>query len=205
MIRNIKLTLFIFLIPFAIDVMIACKPRHATEGGLYRNKSFSLTNLDNSGNAAFITTSDTVPKQAYGIRLHLVRDKVVKISNNHFFFVQNAFADYPANYYNGYVPLDSIVSIQILTKNSFDNNHAANSEITDLFRVYQNYTFSELKHYFAKASVQYSHLSELQIDIDLLLMSVPSTLYNTGHQFKIRLKLSDGRILEQETTMIHLI
>ena len=200
--KYIRLTFFMIIIPLVIDMMIACKPHHATEGGLYRNTGFTVNNLDNSGSSAFITSSDSVLRQAYGIRLHLVRDKVADIRNPLSQFVQSAYAEYPI-YYNGYFPLDSIVSIQIFTLSDFDTIHPANTEITDLFRVYQNYAYTIPKDYFSKISRQYSHLSDLQVNIDLLLMIAPSI--SKRQQFKIQMKLSNGKILEQETTMINLI
>ena len=203
MIKNIKVALLVLIFPLLVDMGIACTPNHKSDGGLYSNKSFSVSNLDNSGRNTFITTTDSVLKKAYGIRLHLVREIFVTNKSPQYIFIQSAYADSPPIYYHDYLPLDSIVSMQIFTINDFDDFHPAGSEITDYFKVYQNYSFTPIKEYLNKASKIYSHLSDLQVDIDMLLMTAP--IINTKHQFKIQIKLSDGRILTQETTMINLI
>ena len=199
--KNIKLTLLALITPLIFDMMIACKTEHSP-GGYYSTKSFSLNNLDNSVSAPFITTSDSVLKRAYGIDMHLIRDQVGFINNTHPFLSQSAYAYDPSVDIGLSFPVDSIVSIQIFTIYDFDSSHPASSEITDYFKVYQNYSFTAVKDYFNSLN-QLFPLSDLQLDIELLLMTAPTM--NTKHQFEIKITISDGRILEQETTPINLI
>ena len=202
--RKTKTLLCFLIIPLCIDMMVACfTPSRNVEGGYYKDKDFYVNNLDNSGRAAFITTSDSVLKQAYGFRLHLIRDKVAGISNPHSFFAQSAIADSPPSYVNGYFPEDTIVSVKIFTIYSFDQIHPANAEVSNCFKVYKNYSFTPVKDYFSNTRWIYSHANDLQLDLDFLLITIPTI--NTQHQFKIQIKLSDGRTLEQKTTLINLI
>ncbi len=201
--RNIKLTLLALLIPLLLDMMIACCPKHETEGGLYTNQKFYLNHLDNSGSTANIAITDSVIKKAYGIRLHLVRNRVAMSISPINYIAKSTYAGNPVHYYDGYFPVDSIVSFKIISKYDFDENHAAGSEITDYFKVYQDYSFTIAKNYFYNLNFHYLHAHELQFDVDILLMTTPTK--NIKHQFKVQLKLSDGRLLEQETTTINLI
>ena len=123
------------------------------------------------------------------------------------FFIQSTYAtSVPDCYDYIYSAIDSIESIKIFTLNNFDNQHSENSDITDCFRVARAY--SSIEEYVKNINYTYEcddfeTLPWKDIMIDLLLMTAPTTTNN--QQFKVQIKLSDGRILEQQTSEIELL
>jgi len=207
MIKNIKVTLLILIIPLVVDMMIACHPSVSDisyTGGHYTNVGIFVNNLDNSGKEAVATISDSIPRQAYGFRLHLIREKLAVNNSPQYLFSQSVYADnLSSNYYNSdCYPIDSIVSFKIFTGYDFDSTHPANADVSDYFKVCDGNSFITVKDYFSFTSWVYPAY-ELQTDIEILLMTTPTI--NTRHQFKIQVKLSDGRVLEQATPIVHLI
>jgi len=199
---------FLLLVPIVsvFNSCLECKPPTPAS---YSHNTLLLKNLDNSGASAVETENLQINKNAYGIRLYIITEKRTfaceKQTNS--FFIQSAYAtSVPDCYDYIYSAIDSIVSIKIFTLNDFDNQHSENSDITDYFRVAQAY--SSIEEY-AK-NINYTHecndfetLPWKDIRIDLFLMTTPTTTNN--QQFKIQVKLSDGRILEQQTSEIELL
>jgi hypothetical protein len=169
-----------------------------------------LKNLDNSGVQVIETESLQINKNAYGIRLYLTREKyaIARTQRLNSIFIQSAYAtsiECPPEYM--YSPNDSIVFVKILTINDFDNKHSENSDITDYFRV--SHSYSTVENYVANMRYTYGDNLEFEqsrgqeIEIDLLLMTVPTT--NNRQQFEVQVALSDGRILKQQTLEIELL
>ena len=191
----------------------ACCPCNVeTQYGYYSHKAIFLKNLDNSGEKAIESESLQLNKNAYGIRLYFEREKVVvacaKQLNS--FFIQSAYATSclcPPEFI--YSPGDSIKSIKIFTSNNFDNQHLANSDITNYFRVAYSYSTVEKavenmrNSYTFPSDIEFEQTWEKEVIIDLLLMTAP--IATNKQQFKVQVELSDGRILEQLTPEIELL
>ena len=85
----------------------------------------------------------------------------------------------------------------------FDSNHLANSDISDYFKVYKKYSFTSIKDYLKNSNLVLFDESSLDMTFDLLLMTPPAS--SKQQKFKVQITLSDGRILEKETSEIKLI
>ena len=90
--------------------------------------------------------------------------------------------------------------------NNFDNTHPEGADITDYFKIAQSY--QTIEDYVT--DLHYNYATDLDIidispglKIDLLLMVAPTA--DNKQQFKIRVALSDRRILEQQTPEIELL
>lgn len=171
----------------------------------YTNKTITLSNLDNSAKEPVLAVSDTVVKKAYGIRLQLIREKMACLEKRRSLFISSAYAFTkcscpPAQEYR---PKDSIVSIKIYTLQSFDNDHAAGSDLSAYFKVYKSYAFSTLEQFVKTSPTVLFDDKQLEQTIDFLLMTAPAI--NIEHHFKVQLTLSDGRTLEGETSPVKLI
>lgn len=143
-------------------------------------------------------------KSAYGIRIHLSREKLVFNVVPKSVFLSSAYAyDCFCPPPRQFLPRDSITAVQVFTLSDFDGSHAANADISDYFKVYSQFSFTTIPDYLDEASWVIYDESGLEVQLDLLLMTAPSI--NTKHKFSVRLFLSDGRILEQQTTEIDLI
>jgi hypothetical protein len=200
--------LFLLLTPIA-SLFHSCRCDKSATSVSYSHQTLLVKNLDNSGQYAIETNSTQINKNAYGIRLTLIREKEIVAyirKQNNSIFVQSAYAISVRCPEYIYSAKDSIVSIKIFTLNDFDEQHLENSDISDYFRI------KNLKIEDYLASIDYKYVSYRmeefedimrELRIDLLLMTT-STMTN-NHQFKIQIILSDGRILEQETTKVQLL
>ena len=195
--------LFLLLFPIMVQLVVSCCSCVEPLIQHYSNKSISLQNLDNSGSEPVPSTSGSIAKTAYGIRLQVIREKTACIQKQTSLFITSAYAmscDCPP--LNQYIPKDSITSIKIYTLNDFDSSHLSNADISDYFKVYNLFSFSTINNYLKKSSSILYDESELETKADLLLMTPP--IVNTQHKFNIQITLSDGRIF-QETLQIELI
>ena len=180
-----------------------------TKYGKFSHKELFLKNLDNSGEQIIETDALQINKNAYGIRLNLIIEKIngtVRLKAANSIFFQSAYAlsyDCPPEYI--YSAVDCIKSIKIFTLQDFDSQHSENSDITDYFKLSGLYEdvqdFSQTIGYTLEFDI--IEYLDTPFHIDILLMTAP-TIENQ-HQFKVQIELSDGRILEQETTKIELL
>jgi len=206
-----KVIIIFFLLAPIVDLFYSCCPCDIeTKYISYSHKSLLLKNLDNSGEKAIETGNLQLNKNAYGIRLYLTREKntVACIKRINSIFIQSAYATScecrPEYIYNA---SDSITSIRVFTLYKFDYQHPENSDITNYFKVRQTYSdvdeYIESIYYTNEKDWRWFEPIETELEIDLLLMTAPTT--DNNHKFKIQIELSDGRILEQETTEIQLL
>ena len=200
--------LFFLLVPIASVLFHACCPCDVeTQHEKYSHKAMFLKNLDNSGEKAIESEALQLNKNAYGIRLNLVREKVViaRAKQINSFIIQSAYAtscECPPEFL--YFPSDSIVSIKIFTVNNFDNQHSENTDISGYFRVAGSY--STVESYVTNMRNNYADDFDYwgrELKLDLLLMTAPTA--NNKHQFEVQVALSDGRILKQQTPEIELL
>jgi hypothetical protein len=199
-----KKIIFLFLFPLVAEVVVSCCNCLEPVFKHYTNKTLTVSNLDNSGSAPVVATSDTIRKTAYGIRMQLVRETVVCNEKPVSLFIQSAYA-FKCGCESPYqiLPRDSILSVSIVTLNDFDASHPANSDVTSYFRVYENFYFTIISDYLQHSELIAYNDSELQITADLLLMTPPAI--DTQHKFVVNITLSDGRTFTRETSEIHLI
>ncbi|NII23795.1 DUF5034 domain-containing protein [Pseudoflavitalea sp. X16] len=198
-----KKVIFLLLFPLIAEVVISCCNCMEPVIRRYTNKTISVEHLDNSGSEAVVSTSGSVTKKAYGIRLRLIREQLACIQQRKSLFIQSAYA-----YSCGCEPAlqflakDSITSIKVYTLNDFDGTHPAGSDLSGYFKVYSVYNFMTIEDYLKYMDVTLYAESQLDTRIDLLLMTAP--VLTGQHQFKVQLTLSDGRTLETETSTIEL-
>ncbi|HRP90899.1 MAG TPA: DUF5034 domain-containing protein [Edaphocola sp.] len=201
---RINKILVVLLFPLIAEVMISCCDCIDSLIGHYTNKTMIVKNLDNSGPNPLTTTTNSVPKEAFGIRVQLTRERTACLAPPQSFFIQSAYAtSCKCPPPNQLFAQDSVVTIQIFTLNDFDPNHPANSDVSDYFKVFEGSTFSTITDFIKKKKTVLYSDDELELDFDVLLMTPPSL--NQSHKFKVKITLSDGRILEEMTPSIDLI
>ena len=201
---KINKILIILLFPFIAEVIISCCDCIEPLIEHYTNKTLLIKNIDNSGSEPVVTTANSVPKEAFGIRTKLRREKVAFLKPTKSLFIPTAFAtscDCPPE--KQLYARDSIISIQLYTLNDFDTNHPSNSEVSDYFKIFQGASFSTIKDYLTKYNTVLYNDNELDFEFDLLLMIPPSL--NKSHSFKLKITISDGRVFEEASTPIELL
>jgi len=201
---RINKILVLILFPLIAEVVVSCCDCIDPFIGHYTNKTVEVKNIDNSGSEPITTTANSVPKEAFGIRTKLNREKTACLSPSNSIFIQTAYAtscDCPPP--NQLLARDSVTAIQIFTLNDFDTNYPANSDVSEFFKVFKGSSFSTISDFRKNYNTILYSESELDLTFDALLMTPPSL--NQSHYFKIKITLSDGRVLEGITTSIDLI
>lgn len=199
-VRKVFILLFLPLIAQVIFISCHC-PEPLIE--YYSNKEFTLFNLDNSGYEPKITTADSVPKEAFGVRLQLEREKTAFYKPIQPVFFQSAYAFRRECPPPRILPRDSVLSLKVFTLNDFDASHPAGSDVSDYFKVFERNNFRPIEPYLKAENTTLFSEEQLKEKLDLLLMTAP--VLNKSHQFKIEISLSDGRLIELFSTAINLI
>lgn len=199
-----KKVIFLLLLPLMAEVVVSCCNCIEPVIQHYTNKTISLSHLDNSGQEAIVSASNTVLKSAYGIRLQLIREKLACLQQRPSLFLPSAYAmgcHCPPP--QQYLAKDSIASITLFTLADFDNDHPAGADLSGYFKVYKPYSYTPIEDFVKNAPGTLFDERELSTTIDLFLMAVPAV--GGDHRFKVQVRLSDGRILEQETSPVKLL
>ncbi len=193
------------MLPLMVELMVACcdciEPTHIN----YTNCSLTINNLDNSGANPKVTQSNTILKDAFGIRVAVIRNEnICKVKTNKSFFFQSAFA------YScycppelEYLPLDSIISVKVITNKDFNSEYLENSDVSEYFFVFRENEFYIIDEYIDNIETTFYDSKNKTLEFDLLLMTPPTI--GTEHQFTIIVELSDGRIFNAQTELLKLI
>ena len=201
---KIKKLIIIILFPLIAEIVVSCCQCTDSLVLYYTNKTLSISNLDNRGSEPIVSSSPSFIKTAYGIRINLVRENIACIKQTNYFIIQSANAtSCRCPPITQFLPRDSITSLKIFALNDFDLNHSANSDISDYFKVYKQYSFASINDYLKNLDSTVYDEQEFDLGIDLLLMTAPTL--SSKHKFKVQIILSDGRMLEQETSLTELI
>ena len=199
-----KKIILLLLFPFIVNLIVSCCNCLGSLIHHYTNKTLLVSNLDNSGQEPREISSGSVFKKAYGIRVKLTREKIACIDKPKIMLGQPAYAyGCRCDPADQFLPNDSIAAIQVITLTDFNSSHPANTAISTYFKVYANYYFRTLDEFVKNTDASFTEEKELQLTLDLLLMTPPDS--NGPHQFKVQIVLSDGRILEQDTQTIDFI
>jgi hypothetical protein len=147
-------------------------------------ESIYTENLNNGDQTVIVSSDNSIPKAAYGIRLN--------------------FKIQPYNYPLSYdsclhlIAADTIVQIKIYTLYDFDATHPANSDISAYFKV------GETEKQNASNGYSYTHFTPIQAyltthadqtwfdQIDFLLMTEPQL--NSSHEFKVELVKNNSSV-----------
>jgi hypothetical protein len=196
--------LFFLFFPLVAEILYSCTctcPEEFNVKGKYSNTGIKLENVDNSTFQKTITKANSIQKNYYGINVSLSREKTACLSPKRSLFIPSALAcDCQPG--QQLFAKDSIESIQFLTVNDFDEKHKANSDISDYFKVFSTSTPGKISDVITSS---YDFMYEFELEFSfVILLETPPTL-NQKHQFKIKIILSDGRILEGMTTAVDLI
>lgn len=199
--RKYIVLLIILALPL-LDVFYACcNCDTITEEKFYTNSGFSLKNIDNSGSEPLETTSESINKKAYGIRLQVNRQSLSFLKKDSYqpLFSQGAYAMscdcLPEVTYDH---TDKVESIKIITLNDFNADKSANSEITEYFKTQKKYL--DVNEVIKGLNYDFDYLLKETEYFDLLLMIQPLET-NVQHQFKVVITFENKQPVELITTV----
>ena len=202
--KRINKIILVLMVPLMVELVVSCCNCIETTYLNYTHCGLTIKNLDNSGASPVVAQSNSISKNAYGIRLSIKRsENYCELKRSNSFFIQSVYAtscDCPPEFQ--YMPLDSIVSVKLTTYSDFDSEHLAGSDITDLFYVYSGNEFTEISEYLKHVETELYHFINPTFQFDILLMSPPTI--GMAHEFEVLIELSDGRVFKSQTGIINL-
>jgi Domain of unknown function (DUF5034) len=204
---KLRKILIVMAFPTLLNFIAGCCDCLETKFFDYTNCSVSIESLDNAGQAPVVSSSDTILKAAFGMRIHVERKQ--DICDNYFqpIFISSAFATTPCECppEEIYLLLDSIVSINVITLNDFDSIHLADNFITDYFSILRSRSaeFVSIDEFLNRQFYEFYDIADSTLTFDLMLMRPPKT--TSSHRFEVRIVLSDGRVLSTTSNLIQLI
>lgn len=204
----IKIVLILF-IPFLLQIIISCCECENTLRTLnFTNKSILLDNLDHSGSEIKFSANNTVIKEAYGIYVRVLREEISLFNPIKSLSLQGAYACSCSEDIR-YLPKENVTSVQVITLRDFDAKHPTNSDVTSFFKVFEhvdsNYEikYTTIADYFKRLNETHYNGGIAETSFNIFLITPPSEAGN--QQFKVRITLSDGRIIEGITPLVELI
>lgn len=200
--RKINKVLLLLLFACMIEIVSSCCDCESTANFRYKTAAIEVFNLDNGGPRTLIKDTGTIVKTAYGIRLNTTSAQTASSGKSFSFFGTCYASSCACPPEKQFLPTDSIIKIRVITLHTFDNTHAAETDIAAYFKVFSNNYLLLLPDYLSKpADVFYEELIHTRSH-DLLLMTAPTVIGT--HQFRVEVILSTGDTLSSTTKSIML-
>ena len=201
---NYKKVFLIITFPILANLIMGCCECVGTFIFNYTNCSISLENLDNSGQEPVESSSNTILKAAFGLRVEVERKKDICAKDFKPLFISSTYAtscDCPPE--ETYQPLDSIVSIKIVTLRDFDSAHLGNDPVSEYFSILRSTEFVSIDEFILSQQYEFYDISNSTLSFDLMLMTPPEK--HAEYQFEVLIELSDGRVLSKISDLVELI
>lgn len=199
----IKKIFFVFGLALMAQLIVACVdcdcPPYREFN--FTNKGISLNNLDASLPQPKVTNASTISSANYGVRIQLLTEVIAwRKKTATWGFMQSAYACSCAE--DDYRPKEKIISLEIFSNNDFDATHPKNTDLSLYFNVKQNSGMVSIAKYLDYIR-EVTYLARYPFNEGVFLLVPPNI--NKKHKFRFKMTLSDGRILEAETTEIELV
>lgn len=194
---------FVLAVIFLIKLVTACCRCNEPDKMYYLFDDILVHNLDNSGEFAFISTSDHILKDAFGLQIELS----IKKESDHFkprsidFSVANATSCDCV--YEQYFPKDTVSSLSIFTTNDIDEMHIAGSDISSCFKVFTPNGFISIEQYLKLPEMIYENWLPEKEQITLYLLQSP-TNFEEKHSFKVEIGFSNGEFVSLMSKPVYL-
>src|SRR5882762_11485505 len=104
----------------------------------YDYSNFMALNLDNTGPEPVIASGNSVPKEAYGLRINTDISIIGSTPP-----INNSGSDLRC-VKTQWHPLRSIQSITIISTDDFDSSHPAGSDLTGLFKIFTGTSYAAI-------------------------------------------------------------
>ncbi len=194
----------LLMLAFMLELLNSCCDCPVTKYMYYSNCSLTVNSLDNSGQNPVLSQNYIIPKEAFGIRILIEQNETGgEVKSNDFSLMQSASAcDCYCPPDSLWLPIDSIISVNVITDYDFDSEHTAGADVSKYFVVYERGEYTAIDKYIDGLDNTLYDLEYYGIVFDLLLMTPPTA--GTVHQFDVNIKLSDGRILNAQTQTLEL-
>jgi len=199
----IKKVLFVIALGLSLQLITGCVDCNCGPNQTFHTttKTLLVNNIDSTLPEPMTANSAVINANNYGFKMQLLSDRVAQKNQKvNWGFIQKAYACSCAE--DIYKSKEHILTLEIFSNNDFDASHPKNTDLSAYFKVkiYNNLnTMIEYVKYINK----FYQSSSNPFYWGIFLQAVPSL--SKKHKFRIKITLSDGRILEAETTEVELI
>ncbi|MGM9474781.1 DUF5034 domain-containing protein [Pedobacter sp. GSP4] len=198
----IKKVLYILGLALISQLIVACVNCNCppTRNIYFTNKALSLKNMDKSLPDSMVTNSRIISNANYGIQVRLQTTLLtMRKQQLNWGLMQTAYACSCND--DNFIAKERVVSLKIVSNNDFDASHPKNTDLTLYFKARKGVTMISIADYIKTAN-ELGYDTMYPFYEGVFLQAAPSI--NKKHQFKLTITLSDGRILEAETTEVEL-
>lgn len=198
----IKKILFVFGLALMSQLIVACINCNCppVRTIYFTSKGLSLKNMDLSLPQPMVTNSGTISSANYGIQVQL-QTTLLTMGTQHrtWGLMQSAYACSCNE--DEFIGKEHILSLKIVSSNDFDTNHPKNTDLSLYFKAIKGATIIPIADYI-KSSNELNYNIMYAFSEGIFLQAAPNM--NKKHKFKLILTLSDGRIIEAETSEVEL-
>ncbi len=194
-----RLILFLFILSIVGIVSSCCHCKEITYDE-YTNCRVELHNI-----SKLAGESDTITANEYILRVIVYRSQedLCDASVDNYFFISSANAAIDCFCPPDVIllPIDSIVSLKVITVKDFDDDYSSGSDITKLFSIYKYQSYISIDDFLRDEhkEIEYDSYAlpfeDAPFYIDMKLMKSPNS---EEQKFMVEVELSDGRILKSK-------
>lgn len=198
----IKKIFFVFALALISQLIVSCVNCNCLpiKTVYYTNTALLLRNMDFSLAEPKISNAAIISGANYGIQIQLQTEIIVLNKKQiRFGLMQAAYAcSCPED---DFIAKDNIASLKIFSNNDFDATHPKNTDLSLYFKAKRNNAMVTITDYIAAIKDQFDVYPNNFYE-GVFLQTMPTL--NKKHRFKIVITLTDGRVLEAETTEVEL-
>lgn len=197
----IKKVLFIIALGLSLQLITGCCDCDPIRKIYFSKKGLSLKNLDATLPLPGITNDSIISSAKYGIHIQLLTTQLALDKKKiKWGLIQSAQACKCAS--DDFIPKENILSVAIFSNNDFDAIHPKNTDLSLYFKAKRNSSFVSIIDYL-KLVKDVGYRGNLPFFEGIFLQTAPNLIKK--HKFRVKITLSDGRILEAETNEVELI
>ncbi|SFH30137.1 DUF5034 domain-containing protein [Pedobacter insulae] len=198
----IKKVLFVFGLALIVQTITGCvdcncgpiRKIYITKTGL------TLNALDSSLPQPMVSQTGVIASANFGFQLLLRTAHVaVRKQQVNWRLIQTAQACSCAE--DDFISKEDVLSVEIFSNNDFDASHPKNTDLSVYFEVKNYKTMVPLAEYIKRIKDS-NYLARTAFFEGIFLTNAPTI--NKMHKFRVKITLSDGRILEAETPEVEL-
>jgi hypothetical protein len=199
----IKKIFIVFALALSMQLISGCMDCNCgpVKSILYTKNGLTLSNLDSSLPEPMITKEAKIASSKFGIRMQVqTKDLAFRKPKLKFGLIATANACKCAT--DDFVAKEDIAALQIFSNNDFDISHPKDTDLSLYFNVKTYNSLISVKDYIQQLK-NTTEASSAVFYRGLFLQTAPTL--SKKHKFRLKITLSDGRILEAETTEVELI
>ncbi len=192
----------VFLLALISQLIVACINCNCppVKTVYFNNKGISLKNMDLSLPQSMVTNSGHITATNYGIQIDLIKEFLILNKQPiNWGIMQSAYACSCGE--DNFISKEDILSLKIFSNEDFDADHPKNTDLSLYFKAKKYNVMVPVADYI-KSLKDFNNVFKDAFYEGIFLQVTPKI--NKKHKFKVIITLSDGRILEAETTEVEL-